>query len=100
MWVEFGRCLSILIDFQVDVGRFFVAEGRACRGQVKNVECPKIFSRIEDSIREHRVWKSVYSLAKIAKSALTCAHVHFLLVTPHIIGCTLDLLWASFVCKG
>ena len=28
---------STLVDFKVDVGRFFVAEGRACWGQVKHV---------------------------------------------------------------
>ncbi len=30
-------CGSMLVDVQVDVGRFFVAEGRAGRGRVKNV---------------------------------------------------------------
>ncbi len=32
-----GLCGSIVVDVRVDVGRFFVAEGRACRGQVKSV---------------------------------------------------------------
>ncbi len=54
-----GLCGSIWVDLGVDVGRFFVAEGRAGRGRVKNVAFPNIFSKIEDSIKENRVWKIV-----------------------------------------
>ena len=50
----------MLVDVRVDVGRFFVAEGRACRGRVKIVAFPNIFSRAEDSIKENRVWKFVF----------------------------------------
>ncbi len=46
------------VDFRVDVGRFFVAEGRACWGQVKKVAFSKIaFSKVENTIKENRVWK-------------------------------------------
>jgi hypothetical protein len=48
-----GLCGSMLVDFKVDVGRFFVAEGRAGLGQVKHVAFP--FFKIGDSINENRV---------------------------------------------
>jgi hypothetical protein len=54
-----GLCGSLLVDVGVDVGRFWVAEGRAGRGQVKNAAFPKLFSKNEDSIKENRVWKIV-----------------------------------------
>jgi hypothetical protein len=78
---------QLWVHFLVDIGRFFVAEGRACWGQVKNVAFPKSFSKAEDSNKEHRVWKivcgkKVYCLGKIATSTSNFAHVHFLLVTP------------------
>ena len=49
----------MLVDVRVDVGRFSVAEGRARWGRAKHVAFSKIFSNIEDSIKENRVWKSV-----------------------------------------
>ncbi len=60
----------MLVDFRVDVGRFFVAEGRACRGQVKHVAFKNdenACQHIENSITENRVWTNVYSLAKFGK---------------------------------
>ena len=39
--LKLGVCGLMLIICRVDVGRFFVAEGRAGWGQVKNVACPK-----------------------------------------------------------
>ncbi len=50
----------MLVDFKVGVGRFVVAEGRAGRGQVKNAACSN-FSKIENSIKDNRVWKIVLS---------------------------------------
>ena len=47
----------MLVDVRVYVGRFFVAEGRAGWGRVKHVAFPKLCSKIEDSIKENRVWK-------------------------------------------
>ena len=69
-----GLCGPMLADVWVDVGRFVVAEGRAGRGQVKHVAFPKLFSNIEDGIKENRVWKiecgkKVNSLGTIATSA-------------------------------
>ena len=55
----FGIRGSILIDCKVDVGCFFVAEGRAGWGRVKNAAFPNILSKLEDSIKENRVWKIV-----------------------------------------
>ena len=49
-------CGSILVDFRVDVDRFFVAEGRAGWGQEKQVAFPQNKIKIEDSIKENRVW--------------------------------------------
>ena len=54
-----GLCGSNVVDFGVVVGRFWVAEGRACRGRVKNVAFPQCFPKIERSIKENRVWKIV-----------------------------------------
>ena len=52
----------MLVDVRVDVGRFFVAEGRASRGHVKNVAFPP--KKNEDSIKENRVWKIVWKNAR------------------------------------
>ena len=50
----------IVFDFRVDVGRVFFAEGRAGWGQVKNVAFPKLSSKVEDTIKDKRVWKIVF----------------------------------------
>ncbi len=55
------NCGSMLVDVKVDVGRFFVAEGRACWGRVNNDMLSNTFSKVvfqkvENSIKESRVW--------------------------------------------
>ena len=47
-----GLCGSMLVDVRVDVGRFFVAEGRAGWGQVKHVAFPKHFQKTKIASRK------------------------------------------------
>jgi hypothetical protein len=73
----------MLVDLKVDVGRFFVAEGRAGLGQVKHVAFPFSKSEIASMkiVCEKSCVNNVYILAEFATSASTFAHVDFLLVT-------------------
>ena len=63
------------------------------------------FSQIETITKYNRVWKDLYILAQIAKSASTFAHVDILIVTPHpppsggvleVFGDVLEVFWGLF----
>ena len=62
-------------SLEVDVGRIFVAEGRASRGQVKHVACSYLFFKrgfLKNRTyhKDDRVWTNVYTFATCVKSAL------------------------------
>ncbi len=85
----FGLCGSMLVDCGVDVGRFFVAEGRACHGQLKHVAYFAVSKIIwENAIFEIRKRPSrktcvdnCVHIGQISKAALNWEHLYFLLVS-------------------
>ncbi len=64
---KFGLCGSMLVDFRVDVGRFVLAEGRACWGQVKTVPFQNQFQKSKRASRKIVCGKSSVERTKNRK---------------------------------
>jgi hypothetical protein len=77
-----GLCGSFVVDGRVGLGLFLVAEGRACWGRVKNAALQFCYSKIEHSIKDHRVWKIVWKTVYIGGPIVNCEHAGFLSATP------------------